>query len=97
MDLQSTVTSIAITRYGTSGCRLQPIACRLRALAESFDDAPSYNCIYTVLKEEVFETASLDVLEQQANTALEEGFKNKRVTQVDVIRYLKGTAPSQVL
>ena len=52
----------------------------IKSTCESLNDAPSYNWMYTVLKEELFETSSLDVLEQQANTALEAGFP-KRLTQ----------------
>ena len=50
LDLQSTV-------HGSAN-RLS-----IKGTCESLNDAPSYNWIYTVLKEEVFETASLDVLE----------------------------------
>jgi putative transposase len=52
----------------------------IKGTCESLDDAPSYNWIYTVLKEEMFETASVDMLEQQANAALKEGFP-KRLSQ----------------
>ncbi len=52
----------------------------IKGACESLDEAPSYNWIYTMLKDEVFENASVDVLEQQGNGALEEGFP-KRLNQ----------------
>ena len=52
----------------------------IKGACESLDNAPSHNWIYTVLKDEVFETASLDVLERQGNAALQQGFP-KRLTQ----------------
>lgn len=52
----------------------------IKGTCESLDGAPSYNWMYTVLKDEVFSTTSLDELEQQANAALEAGFP-KRLTQ----------------
>ena len=52
----------------------------IKGACESLDEAPSHNWIYTMLKDEVFENASVDVLEQQGNGALEEGFP-KGLTQ----------------
>ena len=52
----------------------------IKGTCESLENAPSYNWIYTVLKEELFENASLATLEYQANAALEQGFP-KRLTQ----------------
>ena len=46
----------------------------IKGACQSLDEAPSYNWIYTMLKDQVFENASVDVLEQQANGALEGGF-----------------------
>jgi putative transposase len=62
----------------------------IKGTCESLDDAPSYNWIYTVLKDQVFSTASLDVLEQQANAALEAGFpkglkKRRQKLAIDLV------------
>lgn len=52
----------------------------IKSACESLEHAPSYNWVYTILKEEVLEPSTLDELEQRANQALQATFP-KRLTQ----------------